>query len=557
MAQLTHVRLEDCFGEEHVVDIRNLPDGVQQSVQKQIEETYGIKQLPFERRKEPDGTIDEEDVREWLIGLPLTDTSPLPALLDTALGWTRRAKCRAVLDKVRDFTPRVVSLLPALLQRLPSSGDDDSVLLRGTILLLRLLRNLCPNSRHNQDCLREAGVPALVIRFLSRMEARTKAMQAAGKNTKLHVESMRMAFQLLANFCTSHPANQQHLWDLLFPSTLLDMMAISVDPQCLGHTFMMLYNCTHQQPALRSEVALSRCHIEAVLAVLSRDKDSAQDDAFEWSVLLIESVLHSGLLPQIFRVIYNESFTVNKLQVTLLKVIDGLTDRLAKTSSDGAAFMPLDSYTFLAQEFIRLMGLFFERRKGFRGQEDIKEQERERYRAEMENVSDVIILLLQIFAAVASVDSSQDAQLKAALVEAGLLDSVIEALGHLSRDSQSGQATLAEWEDPPAMKRDLVRVVANMVHRNASNQDHVRNLGGIPLVLGCCQLDDKNPYIREWGILAVRNLCENNEANQEVIASMQYAGAADNPELAAMGLEVVMENGKFRLRRTGKMETKQ
>jgi len=157
--------------------------------------------------------------------------------------------------------------------------------------------------------------------------------------------------------------------------------------------------------------------------------------------------------------------------------------------------MPLDSYTFLAQEFIRLMGLFFERRKGFRGQEDIKEQERERYRAEMENVSDVIILLLQIFAAVASVDSSQDAQLKAALVEAGLLDSVIgsscifelfplyypvaqirfcvEALGHLSRDSQSGQATLAEWEDPPAMKRDLVRVVANMVHRNASNQDHV------------------------------------------------------------------------------------
>lgn len=57
MAQLTHVRLEDCFGEEHVVDIRNLPDGVQQSVQKQIEETYGIKQLPFERRKEPDGTI--------------------------------------------------------------------------------------------------------------------------------------------------------------------------------------------------------------------------------------------------------------------------------------------------------------------------------------------------------------------------------------------------------------------------------------------------------------------------------------------------------------------
>lgn len=46
----------------------------------------------------------------------------------------------------------------------------------------------------------------------------------------------------------------------------------------------------------------------------------------------------------------------------------------------------------------------------------------------------------------------------------------------------------------------------------------------------------------------MRNLCEDNEANQQIISSMQFVGTAETPELTRMGLQVVMENGKFRLR---------
>jgi DNA-binding transcriptional regulator LsrR (DeoR family) len=56
---LTHVRLEDCFGEEHLVEIRTLPEDVQQAVQQQLEEKYGIKQAPIPQ-KEP-GTIGTAD----------------------------------------------------------------------------------------------------------------------------------------------------------------------------------------------------------------------------------------------------------------------------------------------------------------------------------------------------------------------------------------------------------------------------------------------------------------------------------------------------------------
>lgn len=55
--------------------------------------------------------------------------------------------------------------------------------------------------------------------------------------------------------------------------------------------------------------------------------------------------------------------------------------------------------------------------------------------------------------------------------------------------------------------------------------------------------------MREWGILAVRNLCEDNDANQQIISSMQFVESAENPELTQLGLRVVMEHGKLHLRK--------
>ncbi|ELR23884.1 spinocerbellar ataxia type 10 family protein [Acanthamoeba castellanii str. Neff] len=576
---LTHVRLEDCFGEEHLVEIRTLPEDVQQAVQQQLEEKYGIKQAPIPQ-KEP-GTIDEGEVREWLVGLPLTDTHPLPPLLDTALAWTRKAKCRAVLDKVDDFTPRVAALLPALLPRLPGEAptdDEDSTLLRAAILLLRLLRNLCPNSPDNQHHIREAGVIETVLAFVRRMEERTRTLQAENQACKSHTEAMRMALQLLANFCTANSENQQYLWELLFPSALLyvlvllrarvckaltsssvsavswfrDLITVSTDPQCTGHACMLLHNCTHAQSRWRAQVALSRPHMEALVAVLAHEGagGGAYADAFEWAVLFLEAVLKDGLLSQIWANLASPTLPV---QVVLLKILDGLTDRLAKVANGttSTALMPLESYVFLALEFKRLRD-DAERRSGD-GKEEGKETTEEeveendtdaRLQIEMEDLSDALLLLLQIFSAVALSDSAENARLKTALAEA-------ETLGLLYQEAQttSTGAGTRKWDDPPAMKRDLVRVVANMVHAHTANQDLVRTLEGIPLVLNCCQVDDLNPYMREWGILAVRNLCEDNEANQQIISSMQYVGVADNPELTRMGLKVVMEGGQFRLRK--------
>ncbi len=100
--------------------------------------------------------------------------------------------------------------------------------------------------------------------------------------------------------------------------------------------------------------------------------------------------------------------------------------------------MPLESYVFLALEFKRLRDVFFYRRQAPSDGGDGKaegngttEGEVEdngadaRLQIEMEDLSDALLLLLQIFAAVALSDSAENARLKTALAEAGLLQTVI------------------------------------------------------------------------------------------------------------------------------------
>jgi hypothetical protein len=50
--------------------------------------------------------------------------------------------------------------------------------------------------------------------------------------------------------------------------------------------------------------------------------------------------------------------------------------------------------------------------------------------------------------------------------------------------------------------------------RSRRAQDELRELGGIPLVLNHCTSDSGSAFVREWALLAVRNLCADNLENQ-------------------------------------------
>lgn len=63
------------------------------------------------------------------------------------------------------------------------------------------------------------------------------------------------------------------------------------------------------------------------------------------------------------------------------------------------------------------------------------------------------------------------------------------------------------------------------------------SIGGLALVLSHCNVDSRNPYLREWALLAVRHLCEGNEANQRAITALRPQGTVQTEGLRAMGVE--------------------
>lgn len=58
---------------------------------------------------------------------------------------------------------------------------------------------------------------------------------------------------------------------------------------------------------------------------------------------------------------------------------------------------------------------------------------------------------------------------------------------------------------------------------------------------GVMQWDDENPLVREYGLWAVRNLCEGNDAIQESISSLRAHSTVDSPDLQQIGMKIELD----------------
>ncbi|KAI0372746.1 hypothetical protein BV20DRAFT_991022 [Pilatotrama ljubarskyi] len=81
------------------------------------------------------------------------------------------------------------------------------------------------------------------------------------------------------------------------------------------------------------------------------------------------------------------------------------------------------------------------------------------------------------------------------------------------------------------VKRDLVRLLGILASGNRAVQDRVRECGGIPVVMNMCVVDDYNPYLREHGIFALRNLLYGNVENQAAVDAIKPVGRWDEEKI--------------------------
>lgn len=94
-----------------------------------------------------------------------------------------------------------------------------------------------------------------------------------------------------------------------------------------------------------------------------------------------------------------------------------------------------------------------------------------------------------------------------------------------------------EKEISYSFKTKLVKSICNLSHKNKKNQELAREMEIMLSIFECTNADVRNPLIKEWSIVAIRNLCEDNLENQEIVRNSTKVGDAENPISKEMGLE--------------------
>ena len=59
--------------------------------------------------------------------------------------------------------------------------------------------------------------------------------------------------------------------------------------------------------------------------------------------------------------------------------------------------------------------------------------------------------------------------------------------------------------------------------------------------MDCSPLDAHNPMITQWVVLAIRNLCENNDENKQLLANLDKKGAMDKQVLSEIGIDIATD----------------
>jgi len=139
------------------------------------------------------------------------------------------------------------------------------------------------------------------------------------------------------------------------------------------------------------------------------------------------------------------------------------------------------------------------------------------------------------------------------LLQTGFVKRLLRYLGELEPPSTIRKSMAGgQGDNHPALenakvcpyigyRRDLLAVIANCLHGRKKVQDEIRQLGGIMLLLQQCVTDEDNPYLREWGLLAVKNLLEENEENQKEVSELEMQEPVITPEIANIGLKVEID----------------
>ncbi|XP_078468454.1 ataxin-10 isoform X1 [Lampetra fluviatilis] len=394
----------------------------------------------------------------------------------------------------------------------------------------RCLRNACVQCPANQRRVREAGLINAVAQLLLAFPPPPSAPDEP------YFTAARCGLQVLGNVAAGNADTREAVWAATYPQLYLKFLQCG-DAKTLDYSCMALHTCAG--PAQVARLACDPPGVliaRALLALCSRPH-------LEWPLLMVtERFLKSStLLAQLY-----EHLDL-KLRLTLLELLlASLAEESPSASAEATTPAPAPFLMRLADELrttgpavLRLASLCAEAAAG-----------------------DEEALLVARTLSVLCEATSEPRGDSCLRDHPTLLAAAVDLLGECHRVGREernafslaqGYGGLSSAAHPAhGVKRDLVRLVGNLCFAHRSNQDQVRDLEGIPLILESTNIDDNNPFIAQWAVLAVRNLTQGNVENQEAIRRLERRGAAQSPLLGALGVGVEEREGRVYVKATSK-----
>ncbi|XP_037551600.1 ataxin-10 [Nematolebias whitei] len=448
-------------------------------------------------------------------------------LLKTFTNALREAEYRDAVEE--EAFSNVLKVLSRLLEDLQDRRSEDlqtfSLQLQMTAECFRSQRNSCVQSPRNQRLLRQLGFVDVSLKLLSYLQTMN-----LGSEDVIY-EPLRCGIQFLGNLAVGNPMGKDEIWRLSFPDLFLQLLSFD-DDKVLNYTSMVLHSCLDET---KVEDLSNPQNIKLPLKVMELCR--TQPD-LDWTVLIATQhfLKSSSLVESMY------SGMSHHERVTLLELLNA---QLREEGSEGCG-VPPGVARFLASSFQMGCGSVLTLATGSASSDEVLQG------------ALTVISLLDVLCEMTS-DHKQFMFLQDhpdLLVCTVELLSQVHAVGKASKNifSATQNFSFTHDADPSShspvvsFKAHLIRLIGNLCHSNANNQNKVRELEGIPLVLDNCNIDSSNPFISQWAIFAVRNLLENNLQNQELVAGLERRGPADYSALRELGFLVEERDGSLLLK---------
>nr|XP_055046350.1 ataxin-10 [Misgurnus anguillicaudatus] len=423
----------------------------------------------------------------------------------------------------------VLSRLSVEIQSLNDVVDQQeesvSLLLKLTTECFRAQRNACVQCTPIQCTLRDQGSIKLSLEILCKLIK----LSSGGSNNVY--DAIRCGIQFLGNIAVGNQLCKDDIWKLGFPHIFWNLLDLP-DEKVVSYTCMVLHTCLDEHKTERLAQDPQQLKVSRKIMDLCKSLPDV-----DWTVLIAtQHFLKSS--PLIIKM-YTEM--TNEERLTLLELMLAHLD-VGEEEKD--SLIPLSLAEFLASCFTdhckTVLSLTAESSTD-------------------DQAAMVVIRLLDILCEM----TSDQKKFMALQDRSDLLSTTVDLLKevHLlgktsknvftaAHDFSLTRTEGAETNTNPylSFKSHLIRLIGNLCHGHSFNQDKVRELDGIALILDNCSIDSNNPFISQWAVFAIRNILENNPENQKLIQGLRRQGVADDTILREMGFRVEERDGSLLLR---------